>query len=58
MNIREVRHSRIVNVRALILSGKSVGELHGILLKMGVAKGTAQSYIDEAVEDIRKKMKK
>jgi hypothetical protein len=47
-----------VNVRDLILKGKTIGELHGILFKMGVSKGTAQSYIDEAVSDIKKKMKK
>ncbi|MHA2054773.1 MAG: hypothetical protein ACW99F_14395 [Candidatus Hodarchaeales archaeon] len=58
MTTRLTRHQRVVNVRDLILKGKTIGELHGILFKMGVSKGTAQSYIDEAVSDIKKKMKK
>ena len=57
MNSKIIRHQRVVNVRDMILNGKSIGEIHGVLFKMKVDKGTAQSYINEAVTDIKKRMK-
>ena len=57
MNSKLIRHQRILVVRELILHGKNRDELREYLLKMGVDRGTAQSYINEAVEDIKKRIK-
>lgn len=58
MNRKIIRHQRVVNVRDLILNGTKHPQLIKILLKSGVDRGTANSYINEAVEDIKRKMKK
>ena len=57
MNSKIIRHQRVVNVRTMILRGAKHPELIKVLLKSGVDRGTAQSYINEAVEDIKKRMK-
>ncbi len=57
MNSKIIRHQRVVNVRTMILRGAKHPELIKILLKSGVDRGTAQSYINEAITDIKKRMK-
>lgn len=58
MNSKLIRHQRVVNVRDMILKGAKHPQLIKVLLKSGVDRGTAQSYINEVVKDIKRKMKK
>jgi hypothetical protein len=58
MNAKLVRHQRIVNVRTMILNGKTLDEIYAVLVKMKVSRATAKGYIDEAVNDILRKQKK
>ena len=41
----------------MVLKGSTLEEINGVLFKMGVSKATGQCYIDEALEDIMKKVK-
>ena len=58
MNAKVIRHQRVVNVRDLILKGTTLQDVFIIFLRQGISKQTIQGYIDEAIEDIKRRMKK
>jgi hypothetical protein len=53
---KAVRHNRILDIRKKMLQGWKMEDLMGYCVtRLGVAKVTATSYIDEAAEPYRKK---
>ena len=55
---KEVRHNRVLDVRKKIGAGWTTPELMKYIMKIGVTKVTAMSYIDEAAEPYRIKYQK
>jgi hypothetical protein len=53
---KAVRHTRVLDLRKKVLAGWKMEDLMGYCVtRLGVAKVTATSYIDEAAEPYRKK---
>lgn len=53
---KQIRHIRVLDLRSKITKGWNLKELETFcVVKLGVAKQTALSYIDEAAEPFRKK---
>jgi len=60
MNAKLIHHQRVVNIRNMLLQGRTQGEVMQICLGVWkkVSRATLQGYIDEAFNDINRRMKK
>lgn len=54
MNRREIRHTRIVELRSMALRGCSLAEITARATQMKVSKPTIRSYLEEIVESINR----
>jgi len=55
MSPKEIRHTRIIELRSMALRGATLEELKARATQMRVSKPTIRSYLHEIVESIQRK---